>query len=195
MEMFCAFCVEFGCWEKERGDLLRVQWLNLLLPGVVPYPEQCSLPLDSPERVIVPEHDCETLFREVLNLALAPEHWSNFVLVPSRSKYPLQCDGMQVWGYIREYSDNKHHCRILTLQIREDVFCELAKSLTPVSCDWYKIIKALRERAPSYLLESRTVRMPGIGNAERTLILSVDRLKDIVSQDALNFLLRCYLPR
>lgn len=187
MEDFTRFGVEFGCWPEEEGAMLSDGWRHLLLPTIFAQPLP-QVPLGTPGRPILPEHDCTELFQQTLSHIMVRENWHHFVYVPSKEEFPLQKDGETVWGYIRVYQDRTAHQSILTLQIREKEFAHLAEQFSPVKCNWYEILDQLRKKGPPYLHTSKTTRMPGIGPGEKTLILKVDQL-DFLSSESTSFLL------
>lgn len=188
MEEFILFGVEFGCWSKEEGFILLAGWKHLLLSECGPYP--CVLaPIGTPGRPILPEQDCTELFETTLATMLSSENWPHFIYVPSKSNFEEFVNSIEIWGYLREYQDKKSRERIPTLQIRETVFCKIAKQLSSVSCNWYEIIKHLRQVAPPYVHPSKTTRMPGIGAGEKALILKLDWLT-FLSDEANSFLLQ-----
>lgn len=175
LEEFSQFGMETGCWTVEEGSILLTGWNHLLLPECGPYPRILA-PIGTPGHPILPEQDCTELFETVLTAMLSSENWLHFIYVPSKTDFEERVNDTEVWGYLREYQDKKSRERIPTLQIREVVFCKIAKRLSSVSCNWYEIIKHLRETAPPYMHPSKTTRMPGIGAGEKTLILKLDQL-------------------
>lgn len=188
IEEFCLFGVEAGCWSKEEGSILLAGWKHLLLPECGPYPRVLA-PIGTPGRPILPEQDCTELFETTLAAMLSGENWPHFIYVPPKSDFEERVNSTEIWGYLREYQDKKSRERIPTLQIREAVFCKIAKQLSSVSCNWYEIIKHLRQAAPPYIHPSKTTRMPGIGAGEKTLILKLDQLT-FLSNEANSFLLQ-----
>lgn len=191
LEEFCTFGSEFGCWTEEESRTLLAGWKNLLLPGCCPFPRPVT-DLAEPGRMIIPEYDCEDLFQRAVSEMLAREQWHHFAFVPSKGTFPIRKCDTEIWGYIRVYQDKKAHQRILTLQIREKQFRTLAPRFCPVQCDWYSVLKALREKAPPYLHSSKTTRMPGIGEGESVLILKADQL-DFLPSQVKNMILSLYL--
>ena len=184
---FLSFGVQFGCWDSKQQDALWPQWMNLLLPGSFSSPEH-TVPLGTPERIVIPEFDCEEIFRVCIIQMLKPEHWEHYVAVPARESFPRRAKDMIIWGYVRMYRDNKKHRSILTLMMQESSFCSLATDFAPVACDYYEIVKALRKKAPAYLHSSKTVRMPGISeSAVQALIIDVDAA-DFLPDEARSFL-------
>lgn len=188
LEEFFLFGVDAGCWSKEEGSELLAGWKHLLLPECGPYP-QVLAPIGTPGRPILPEQDCTELFETTLTTMLSAENWPHFIYVPSKSDFEERVNGIEVWGYLREYQDRKSRERIPTFQVREAIFCKIAKQLSPISCNWYEIIKHLWKTAPLYLHSSETTRMPGIGPREKTLILKLDQLT-FLSDEANSFLLQ-----
>lgn len=191
MEEFCTFGIEFGCWTEEESRTLLAGWKNLLFPECCPFPRPVT-DLAEPGRIIIPEYDCEELFKRTLSEILARDKWQHFVYVPSKGTFPTRMNDTEIWGYIRVYQDKKAHQRILTLQIREEQFRTLAHQFCPAECDWYGVLKALRKKAPPYLHPSKTARMPGIGEGEAVLILKADQLRFLPEQ-ANEMILSAYL--
>lgn len=188
LEEFFLFGVESGCWSKKEDSILLVGWRHLLLPECGPYPHVLA-PIGTPGRPILPEQDCTELFETTLVAMLSSENWPHFIYVPPKSDFEERVNNIEIWGYLREYQDKKSRERIPTLQIREVVFCKIAKQLSSVSCNWYEIIKHLRQATPPYIHPSKTARMPGIGAGEKTLILKLDQLT-FLSNGANSFLLQ-----
>jgi hypothetical protein len=180
---FSDFGTEFGCWTAEEGEQLTAEWTNLLLPDCCPYPQSAVMP-EVHRVTIFPEHDCVTLFEKTLEAILNDKmNWKHFIYVPPKTDFLTEKAGAEIWGYIRDYQDRKAHQSIVTLQIREEIMRRLAKNFCPAECDWYDVIKYLRKKDLNYLHQSKTVRMPGIGEEEKTLILKVSQL-DFLSDEA-----------
>lgn len=188
IEELCLFGVEVGCWSKEDSSVLLAGWKHLLLPECGSYPRVLAS-IGTPGRPILPEQDCMELFETTLVNMLSVENWPHFIYVSPKCDFEVRVKDVEVWGYLREYQDRKSRERIPTLQIRESIFCKTAKRFSPVSCNWYEIIKHLRQAAPLYLHSSKTTRMPGIGAGEKTLILKLDRLT-FLSNKTNSFLLQ-----
>lgn len=187
---FIEFGVSHKCWSKAESETLLAEWNTLLLPTIFPHPQPIK-DLSAPGRPIVPQFDCRNLFEQVLSEMTSQSYWKHFVYVSAKSEFPVRSTNVDIWGYIRTYQDKTAHQRILTLQIREETFNAVAKKLSQIRCDWYDIVKYLRQEMPSYLHTSKTARMPGIGSGEKTLILKVDQLT-FLPRDTISMMLSAW---
>lgn len=186
---FYHFGTDAGCWSAEEGSILLAGWKHLLLPECGSYPHILA-PIGTPGRPVLPEQDCTELFETTLASMLSSKNWSHDIYVPPKTDFAERINDTEVWGYLREYQDKKARERIPVLLIRETVFCKTTKQFSPISCNWYEIIKHLRQTAPPYLHPSKTARMPGIGAGEKTWILKLDQLAFLLDKTNAFFLQR-----
>ena len=150
LELLSNFGSIRGYWEETEGASSLAHWSNLLLPGCCPLPSD-PRPLVERE-VIVPERDAVELFEETMTRLLTERARESLLVVKPGEPSPIQTeDGGEVLGYLRFTRDNKRHRELAVLQIRREVFLKLAPQFSPVHCDWYEILKALKRKPPKYL--------------------------------------------
>ena len=150
LELLSNFGSIRGYWAEAEGASCLARWRNLLLPGCCPLPSD-PRPLVERE-VIVPQRDAVELFEETLTRLLTQRARESLLVVKPGEACPLQTeDGGEVFGYLRFTRDNKRHRELAVLQIRREVFLKLAPQFSPVHCDWYEILKALKRKPPKYL--------------------------------------------
>ena len=175
-------------WADEVISAQTAAWHNLLLPGC------CSMP-DIPEaqkireQMLSPEDDCVNACQEALKTMICQENFHLITYVPKIKDYS-KIDGNAL-GYLRMYRQNRIKQEYLTLQIREDKFCQYAKQYR--NANWKVVLAALRKKAPSWLLDAKMVRMPWLKtDSEKALVIKVEELNSF-SKDMQDLLFNCIL--
>ena len=159
-------------WSEEAALAQASVWCNLLLPGC------CEIP-DTPEaqvireRVLSPEEDAVNVCREALKAILCEKNLPLIIYVPKGENYSEV--NSNALGYLRVYRQNTVKRDVVTLQIREEIFCKYAEKYR--HANWALILAEVRKKAPEWLLTPKAVRMPWLeSKVEKTLLLDVEAL-------------------
>lgn len=155
------------------NDLIS-EWLNCLLPGCVPAPEDKRPVTERP--VLVMERDSRELVELALRRLLTKENLQRFVYVPYKGKFPVTASGHEIWGYLRDCRDNKNRTQFRALVLPEHRLCELANVHAQVDCDWIAAVRAFKKKSPHYLHPTPAMRLSS-ERLEPVLILKLDELQ------------------